>query len=167
MLALATAALVLAAPLDEGRFDRTSLKENQRAALAAHEASLEAVRGYYHWATHSVTLDRYIAQQKAVDIGQRLQASEEAVSRMAGALDAKAQAGVLGETTTLRDGLAKANTQLSRLRAESGAGTPSTTEVRFLTAELYRSLATVQETQVAIGAKLGITPEEHTRDRAR
>jgi len=168
MLALATAAaLVTAVSLDNHRFDKAKVQEAQRAVLAAYDAGLDAVNGYYHWATHSVTIDRFIAQQQVVDIGRQLQASEEAFSSMAGLLEPRALGGITGDVTTVRDALTKANGTLSKLRAESGAATPNRTEVRFLTAEMYRSLMTAQDAQMAIGRKLEIMPQERTGDRAR
>lgn len=167
MLAVATAVLLLAAPPENDRFERTSLQEGQRRALAAYNAGLESLNGYYHWATHSVSLDRYIAQQKALQIGKDLEAARSSFTDMAGMLDPTARARVAGEVTTINDGLAKADGQLSKLRTESGAAAPNRTEARFLLAEMYRSLSTVQEAQLAIGQKLGITSAERTRERAR
>lgn len=167
MLAFATAALLLAGAPDTDRFAGTSLEESQRRAVRAWNAGLESVNGYYHWATHSVSLDRTIAQQKAVQIGKDLEAARTAFADMAGVLTPAARATVAGEVTTLGDALAKADAQLAKLRLESGAASPSRTEARYLTSELYRSLSTIHETQLAIGQRLGITPEERTRDRAR
>lgn len=167
MLALATAALLLAGATETDRFATTSLEESQRRVMRAWYTGLESVNGYYHWATHSVSLDRDIAQQKVVQIGKDLEAAKSAFAEMGGALTPSARATVTGEVTTVNDALAKADAQLSKLRMESGAASPSRTEARFLTSELYRSLGTIHEAQQAIGRKLGIPPEERTRDRAR
>lgn len=167
MLAFATAALLLAGAPETDRFASTSLEESQRRVLQAWNTGLESVNGYYHWATHSVVLDRYIAQQKAVQVGKDLEAARAAFTEMAGMLTPSARATVTGEVTTVNDALAKADAQLSKLRMESGAASPSRTEARFLTAELYRSLSTIHQAQLAIGQKLGLAPEERTRERAR
>ncbi len=167
MFAFATAALLLAGAPEIDRFATTSLEESQRRVLRAWNTGLESVNGYYHWATHSVSLDRYIAQQKAVQIGKDLEAAKGAFTEMAGTLTPSARTTVTGEVTTINDALAKADAQLSKLRMESGAASPSRTEVRFLTSELYRSLSTMHEAQLAIGQKLGVTPEERTKERAR
>jgi septation ring formation regulator EzrA len=168
MLALATTAALLATvPLDSQRFDKAKVQEAQREVLATYESGLEAVNGYYHWATHSVRLDRYLAQQKAVDIGNQVQASEAAFSRVTGLLEARTLDGIQGEVTAVRDALTKVNHSLSKLRGESGAAAPNRSEVRFLTAELFRSLTTAQEAQMSIGKKLGITRDDRTGDRAR
>lgn len=167
MFAIATAALLVAAAPDNDRFAGTNLQESQRRALAAWDTGLESVNGYYHWATHSVSLDRFIAQQKVVQIGKDLEAARSVFTEMGTALTPSIRTRVSGDVTTINDALAKADAQLSKLRMESGAANPNRTEARFLTSELYRSLSTIKEAQLAIGQKLGLDPEERTRDRSR
>jgi hypothetical protein len=169
MLTAIAAALILAAPVADApdRFDHTRTNEAQRAMLASFTTARELVSGTYNWASSSVTLDRYIAQQKALDISKQVRATEAEWTRMAGGLSSAQANQVKQEVTTIRDLLGQAQLSATKLSTEAGAASPNRMEVRHLTAGLYGALALAHEHQIALGKKLGLSSEQATTDRAR
>jgi hypothetical protein len=167
MLTLPAAALlVAAAPLTDAltRFDHAKVIEAHKALTVSYAQTREMVSGVYHWATHNVTLDRYLAQQMALDAGRNVQATEQALVHLLDKLSPGDAERVSRETTTARDLIAKAGRLADRLRSEAGREPPSPTEIRALTGELYGVMALGANTQRAIGAKLGIEHESAPAD---
>jgi hypothetical protein len=170
MLTLPTAALLLAAaPLTDApaRFDHAKLIEGQKALIASYAQTREVVSGVYHWATHNVMLDRYLAQQMALDAARSVEATERAFANLTGQLSPAEAEKVARETTAARDLLAKASRLAGELRSEAGRDLPRRTEVRAITGELYEAMALGANFQNAIGTRLGIEHETAGTQRVR
>jgi hypothetical protein len=169
MLSLTTAILLAASPVAPAASNdlRTPAPDSHRAVLSAVAATRDAVSSLYHWATHSVSLDRYLAQQQALDVGRGVQSATERFTAMTADLSSDQRSRVLAEVTTIRDALAKAESLAGKLRVEAGAASADPVEVRFLAMELYGTLAGVQEIQQAIGNKLDLPGEAPAENRAR
>ncbi len=169
MLTAITAALILAAPVADAadRFGHTRANDAQRAMLASFTTARELVSGTYNWASSSVTLDRYIAQQKALDISKHVRATGADWTRMAGGLSSAQANQAKQEVSSIRDLFLQAQLSATKLSNEAGAVAPNRTEVRHLTSELYGALALAHEHQIAIGKRLGLNSEQATTDRAR
>jgi hypothetical protein len=112
-------------------------------------------------------LDRYLAQQMALDAARNVEATERALTAVTGRLTPEESQPVSREMTTARDLLAKANRLDAQLRAEAGREPPSRTEFRATTAELYGALALAADVQKAVGHQLGIEPETAPKNRIR
>ena len=169
MLTAFTAALLLAAPVTDrdNRFSAMQVDEARRIVLAALDTSLDQVRGLYNWASSSVTLDRYIAQQKALDISRSIRSTEAEWSRMIAAMPA-AQAGKVNpEVTTMRDLFAKMQVNATKLSTTAGSAAPDRVDVRLITSDLYRALMLAHDHQMVIGKNLGWNSGQPTTDRAR
>lgn len=169
MLTAITAALILATPVADAtdRFGHTRTNEAQRAMLASFTTTRELVSGTYNWASSSVTLDRYIAQQKALDISKSVRATDAAWTKMVGGLSSTQADQVKQEATSIRDLFGQAQLTATKLSNEAGAASPNRTEVRHLTAQLYGALALAHEHQIAVGKRLGLSSEQASTDRAR
>jgi hypothetical protein len=169
MLTAIAAALILAAPVTEtaDRFGHSRTNEAQRAMLASFTTTRELVSGTYNWASSSVTLDRYIAQQKALDISKHVRATEAAWTKMVGGLSSTQAGQVKQEATAIRDLFGQAQLTATKLSTEAGAASPNRTEVRHLTSELYGALALAHEHQIAVGKRLGLSSEQASTHRAR
>ena len=169
MLSLTTAILLATSPVAPAASNdlRTPALHSHRALLSAVATTRETVSNLYHWATHGVSLDRYLSQQQALDVARGVQSAGERFAVMTADLPSDQRSRVLAEVTTMRDAFAKAEGLVGKLHAEAGATSPNPAEVRFLTMELYGTLAGMQEIQLAIGDKLGLPAEAPTQQRAR
>jgi hypothetical protein len=164
----AAAALAAAAPvIDNHRFDRAQIEEAQRVMLASYTSARESASEFYQWASHNVTLDRGMVQQKTTELATQLNGLRETFTRMNGLLGPE-QAGLInGRMTTIQDAFGKANGAVERLRRESGNSIPDRSEVRLLTSQVYSALALAHEAQRAAGKQLGLIQEEKGKARAR
>lgn len=164
MLATLTLAVLLAAPVADApvRFDHTRTNEAQRAMLASFTTARELVSGTYNWASSSVTLDRYIAQQKALDISRHVRATEARWTQMVDGLSSAQADQVTHEVATIRDLFGQAQLSATKLSNEAGAASPTPTELRYLTSTLYGALALAHEHQIGIGKRLGLGSAEPT-----
>jgi len=169
MLSLTTAIILAASPVAPAASDdlRTPTPDSHRAVLSAVATTRDAVSGLFHWATHSVSLDRYLAQQQALDVGRGVQSAAERFTAMTADLSSDQRSRVLAEVTTIRDALAKAESLVGKLQVEAGAASADPVEVRLLASELYGTLAGMQEIQQAVGNKLGLPGEAPAEIRAR
>ncbi len=168
MLTLTAAALAAAAPMmDNHRFDRAQIQEAHRVVLASYASARQSASGFYQWASHNVTLDPAVVQQKTTELATHLNGLQVNFTRMTGLLGPE-QAGLInGPATTIQDAVGKANGAVERLRRESGNSIPDRSEVRLLTSQVYSALALAHETQRAAGKRLGLTQEEPGKGRAR
>ncbi len=164
-----TAALILATPVADAtdRFGHTRANDAQRAMPASFTTVRDLVSGTYNWASSSVTLDRYIAQQKALDISKHVRAADGEWTRMVSGLSSTQANQVKQEASSIRDLFLQAQLTATKLNNEAGAVAPNRVEVRHLTSELYGALALAHENQIAIGKKLGLSSGQATNDRAR
>jgi hypothetical protein len=166
-LAIATPSVVAAPVAADLRFDRTRAAEAQRELISAYKATRETANGFYHFATHSVSLDRHIAQQKGLDLSRHLRRAEEAFTHLTTLLGPEEAARVSGRLSTILDSFSKANSVMGRVMNEAGKPTPELAEVRLLTSQLYSAMALAEETQEGIGRTLGLTAAETPVTRAR
>jgi len=171
MYALLTTALLATTPIAADppaeRFDPTRDREAQRTLLATFATTREAVSRVYNWASASIALDRSLTQQHAGEVGRQLTAARTAWDEMVGRLSAAEAGKVNAEATAIRDAFGRATSAATRLRTEAAATAPNRVEVRYLTSEMYTALALAHQQQEVIGQKLGITPDERPKARAR
>ena len=83
--------------------------------LASFTTARELVSGAYNWASSSVTLDRYIVQQKALDISRNVRATEGEWTHMVGGLSSTQANQVKQEVTSMRDLFVKAQLSATTL----------------------------------------------------
>ena len=171
MYLLLTTALLATAPIAADppaeRFDQARDKETQRTMLAAFTTARETVSRMYNWASAGVTLDRAATQEHAGEVIQRLQAAQTTWDGMVKGLSAPETGAVQAEARAIREAFASATGAATRLTAEASAASPNRVEVRWLTSEIYSALALAHARQAVIGQKLGITPDERPKTRAR
>lgn len=171
MYTLLTTALLATAPIAADpaaeRFDSARDKEAQRTMLTTFATTRETVSRMYNWASSSVTLDRPLTQQHAHEVSRQLATAETAWNEMVKGLSAEETRKVNAEATAIRDAFARGTTAAARLKTEASATSPNRIEVRHLTSEIYTALALAHEQQVVIGTKLGITPDQSPKTRAR
>lgn len=171
MYLLLTTALLATAPIAADppaeRFDQVRDKEAQRTMLAAFTTAREAVSRMYNWASAGVTLDRSATLQHAGEVSQRLVAAQATWDKMVQGLSATEAGAVQAEARAIRDAFASATGAATRLTTEASATSPNRVEVRLLASEIYTALALAHERQAVIGQKLGITPNERPKTRAR
>lgn len=171
MYAFLTTALLATAPIAADpapeRFDPARDKEAQRTMLTTFAATRETVSRMYNWASSSVTLDLPLTQQHTSEVGRQLVTAVTAWNEMVQGLPPGSAGKVSAEATAIRDAFGRATSAATRLRTEAAATAPNRVEVRSLTSEIYTALALAHRQQEVIGQKLGLTPDERPKTRAR
>ncbi len=153
MLLLA-AALLAATPAPVPSAPANPVERAHKVALHAKTATRDAAGAAYHWATHSVTLERAAAGEHAAELARQVAAADEAFATLTSRLTERQARRVAGQLATAREALLHARATVALLEAEAAQPEPSRIEVRALTAELYGTLTVAVEAQQAIGKQL-------------
>lgn len=153
MLLLA-AALLAATPAPAPAAPANPVERAHKVALNAKTATRDAAGAAYHWATHSVTLDRAAAGAHATELARQVAAADEAFAALTARLTERQARRVAGQLATAREALAHARATVAQLEEEAARPEPSRSEVRALSRELYGTLTVAVEAQQVIGKQL-------------